>query len=209
MEKMTNHYRRKIENVLSMPGTKSFPKEVVGFMMEHIKDLEKAGKEIADRMAENIAQLQREKGELSQELAIANDGIRRLNIALEKEREGKKVKLPRELADALERLRNIGISDYGIIAYSNITTMLWRDYSKGTIDDLKIVHSFQTSDTLLPAIVNGYTVEEEPTTEDKLRERFEERLKHYETSSGIPLDSLAAVLVVEAREVLAEDRQQE
>ncbi|WP_312118314.1 hypothetical protein [Brevibacillus reuszeri] len=74
----------------------------------------------------------------------------------------KKVALPREVTQAIERLRVVGFSNYGIISCSDQTSLLGRDYPPETIADLKSIKYFPFADKLIEGLVKGYTVEETP-----------------------------------------------
>lgn len=76
-----------------------------------------------------------------------------------------KVKLPREVADAIERLRNDGYSEYQIAW--NVCNVKYphRDLSK--LDGLN-------GDTILRALYIGYEVESTP--EDKVKEYYEQQV---------------------------------
>lgn len=82
------------------------------------------------------------------------------------------VELPREVAKAIEFLRDGGISDFGIVALSDQTPMLGRDYSAETIEHLRKIRSYPLGDKILKALVNGYTIEKTP--EERLFNEIEE-----------------------------------
>lgn len=73
------------------------------------------------------------------------------------------VKLPREVAEAIERFRNIGCDNASII----YTFASGED--KNNIDFAN--YAADNFDTLLQALVNGYEVEQTP--EEKVREYYE------------------------------------
>ena len=130
---------------------------------------------------------------------------------LEVESKVEKVPLPKEIAEAINVCEEAGISKFGIITLMDRVSSLFRDYSKPVLDALTVIRDYAWrniggGDRLLNALVNGYTVEE-PTVEDKLLARIEGRLIRYNTSSGVPLKTLAAVILHEVREVLAEHRE--
>ncbi|WP_212758507.1 DUF1642 domain-containing protein [Paenibacillus sinopodophylli] len=158
------------------------------------------------RLNQQVMQLKRELGESRADELQATMSADRLsteNDALKAELESKKVVLPKEVAEDLEaRLK----ANQGMI-YSTAYDFVHNKYiSKHTWG---WVNRQNDCNLITIAIVNGYTVEEPPTTEDKMRERFEERLIHYEIKAGIDNKTLAAVLAHEVREVLAEERQEE
>lgn len=83
-----------------------------------------------------------------------------------------KVKLPKEVAEAIETLRNPenGFSDYAIIG------MLYSHTHHKELDSIQILNSHMGQDKMHPdnlitALVNGYEVEETP--EDKVRAWYE------------------------------------
>ncbi|MBY0088428.1 hypothetical protein [Brevibacillus brevis] len=75
---------------------------------------------------------------------------------------GNKASLPPEVAQAIERLKAAGFSNYGIIACSDQTSVLGRDYSSEVIADLMSIKKFPLTDLLIKGLVNGYTVVETP-----------------------------------------------
>jgi len=146
----------------------------------------KTAKEHIDRLTGNVAQL-------SKELAEA--------------REAKKVVLPREVAEAIDYGRQQNRTNHDLLVRSIHSA--WGSHTP--LARLSLYCRNGNQFKLAAALVNGYTVEEleeAPTTEDKLRARFKSELERFATEAGIPIESLAAVLVVEARRVIAEERQQ-
>ena len=83
-----------------------------------------------------------------------------------------KVVLPKDVAEAIENLRDFGLTDYGIIVESADTTRKGNE-----IDELRIIRKFtfesegDGAQIILQALVNGYEVEQTP--EDRLREYYE------------------------------------
>lgn len=71
-----------------------------------------------------------------------------------------KVTIPREVAEAIEELRNAGLSNWAIIAIANDPS---GEYST-------TLSRFKERDKLLAALVNGYEIEQTP--EERLREIF-------------------------------------
>ena len=86
--------------------------------------------------------------------------------------ERKKVVLPKEVAGAIERLREIGISDYAIINEVGRRQPLG---STGLTPHLKVIEKWVDrtgrGDELLGALVNGY--EKETTPDELLRAYYE------------------------------------
>jgi len=109
---------------------------------------------------EEVAELMREREQLRRELAEV--------------REAKKVMLPREVAEAVENLRNCDFSDYGIIIESHVISSIMK-WPLGIAKSLKTIRKFtyqntgedavgdSGADLLLKALVNGYTIEEPQT----------------------------------------------
>lgn len=81
---------------------------------------------------------------------------------------GKKVALPSEVANAIERCEQQGMTRYGIVANLQNINQLFRDYPQDLLDDLRTIRQFAAdkfwtnSDILMAALVNGYTIEETP-----------------------------------------------
>ena len=71
-----------------------------------------------------------------------------------------KVTLPKDVAEAIENLRDFGFTDYGIIVESADTTRKGNE-----IDELRIIRKFtfesegDGAQIILQALVNGYEVE--------------------------------------------------
>lgn len=78
-----------------------------------------------------------------------------------------KVTIPREVAEAIEELRNVGMSNWAIIAIANdpseIDEKCLGEYST-------TLSRFKDRDKLLGALVNGYEIEQTP--EARLRDIF-------------------------------------
>jgi uncharacterized protein (UPF0297 family) len=109
-----------------------------------------------------------------------------------------KVKLPRELAEALDSLREKGYSNFTILSY-----VINEKYIAHLPEITTIVKAYERDDfsfdTLLNALVNGYEIEKSP--EDKVRAYYEfwsERAKDrdYETRTEAEnkLDGMLFVL---------------
>lgn len=67
----------------------------------------------------------------------------------------------------------------------------------------------QHGGTLIQALINGYTVEQELTTEDKMEAKLIRLLEQQGITSPLPVGQLAELLTLAVREVLAEERQME
>lgn len=147
-----------------------------------------------DRLIENVSQLQQEKQRLQEEVDEA--------------RAAKKVTLPREVAEAIERCESAGYTKYGIIADLQMIKMLGRDYQEQVLTDLETVKQFAASkawsgvDTLMAALVNGYTVEEQ-TIEKQLEQRIFEKLWEWDCLPVVP-DSKREDELKFAAEMIAE-----
>lgn len=136
-----------------------------------------------DRLTENVAQLQREI-------------------------DAKKVTLPREVAEALDLYVSDGHDEnskgwalFNIVECDRVAL----DEPAGLIQDYFDIDYF----SLASAIVNGYTIEEPPSTEDKIVASLTQALEEMQVESPVPVERLAKVLTHAIREVLAEDRQEE
>lgn len=157
-KKLTKDRINQIANEAFMQRNNNPAREVVFSLLRHINALDreidsliKSGRheiEANDRLTDNILQLQREK--------------RRLQDEVDAVREVRKVSLPKEMAEAIERLRLKDLTDIQIIRLSDQWAQLWRDYPEEVIEDLKLLRKFQLGDVLLSSFVNGYTVEQTP-----------------------------------------------
>lgn len=115
---------------------------------------------------------------LNQALAdIAEHGrtIVELQQELVNEREGKKkVEIPREVAEAIEQLRESDLSDHGIMHFidrsNDVVDSKRRESFKvlRRFTFLDSAHYTNGCDFLINALVNGYTIEQSP--EEKLAE---------------------------------------
>ena len=141
-----------------------------------------------DRLIGNVALLEKERQELADKL-LAN-----------------KVSLPREVAEALDWQFKVNGNDWpGVVADAFMSSI---DKRKQCITD----YAADNYPDFLRALVNGYTVEEtvneaEQTPEDKMRPRFKGCLERYEVNFPVGIDTMVEMLLFEAREVLAEERQ--
>jgi len=81
-----------------------------------------------------------------------------------------KVKLPREVAEAIEELRSNGVSNFGILhrAYNAVESEPDLAITRWAFDSGE-----GTPDLLMHALVNGYEIEIEKTPEERLREYYE------------------------------------
>lgn len=89
----------------------------------------------------------------------------------------KKVTLPREVAEAIESLRNRGASDQDIVAYG---------IERYTIVDAGIIYNYGQEHfrELMSALVNGYEIEKSP--EERLREYLSEMERYRVNADSKP-----------------------
>ncbi|WP_102271345.1 hypothetical protein [Cytobacillus massiliigabonensis] len=82
----------------------------------------------------------------------------------------KKVTLPREVAEAIESLRNRGESDQDIVTYG---------IERYSFSDAGIIYSYGKTNfhELMSALVNGFEAEKSP--EEKVREYYEHVKQEY------------------------------
>lgn len=125
-------------------------------------------------------------------------------LQLQRKIEDKKVVLPRSVAEAIEEIRysKDGITDYGIL----ITFIKSDSHKSARAALFKRANPFSV---IMEALVNGYTIEEPPTTEDKIVASLTQALEEMQVESPVPVERLAKVLTHAIREVLAGDRQEE
>jgi regulator of replication initiation timing len=137
-----------------------------------------------ERLTDNVAQLYKEKGELSAEIEHLRalvvertkdeqrmfeecETLRAAWLELEKQ-VPKKVVLPKEVAQAIEHYRspqmNFTLKSFARLMFREVEN----DDNKWTITLKTFVHKEGKGGLLMEALVNGYTVEQ--TKEDRLRE---------------------------------------
>jgi len=201
MVKMTDEFRKQIEtrNTDYKNYVGVFLRTEVDTLLSHIKTLEW-----------ELECMQKASDHMEASNNRAAENIVKMNRQLEEAREGKKVALPREVAEALQV----------VISQGNTIVNIIYHYASGeayTTKVGKVLADFASDnfDLFLSALVNSYTVEEEPTTEDKLRERALAVIKHWwdakdPTATGIGYmhRNLADQIVSITREVLAEERKE-
>ncbi len=151
-----------------------------------------------DKALEDLGEAGREIFALRTERESLKDQLEVLEVEL------KKVELPEAIAEAIDSFKTDG-KDVDEIVYwltriskgtaLRDTTLLLRRYAE--------THGLN----LIKALINDYTVAEEPTTEDKIRQRVEEIMK--DTGPWDDPAEVAAEVTQAVREILAEDRQQE
>lgn len=73
-----------------------------------------------------------------------------------------KVEIPKEVADAIEEMRGFGLSSYGIICEINDPQHSSAYKQREII--FEYFHKKTNMNDLLKALVNGYTVKQEPIT---------------------------------------------
>ena len=82
-----------------------------------------------------------------------------------------KVTIPREVAEAIEELRNVGMSNWAIIAIANDPSEYSYVIDEKCLGEYSTTLSrFKERDKLLGALVNGYEIEQTP--EERLRDIF-------------------------------------
>lgn len=142
-----------------------------------------------DRLQDNVVQLDREKRQLQEQF------------------DAKKVVLPKEAAEAIDYYES-----YGSLTNTGIINCIINENGKIASKARKALEQRvgeEAGDILMRALVNGYTVEEQPTTEERLEAKLLELFRTNEVCSAIPHERLAVKLSQAIREVLAEDRQAE
>ncbi|OMF35234.1 hypothetical protein BK133_11015 [Paenibacillus sp. FSL H8-0548] len=155
---------------------------------------------------EDEADTVRKFGQLAKDNDRLIDNVAQLASELNETREAKKVSLPREVAEVVESL---------VIDGRDIDYIVWHMTAYGDrhcySDRVNIIreYAFENGWTLISALVNGYTVEEPPSTEDKIVTSLTQALEDMRVESPVPVERLAKVLTHAIREVLAEDRQEE
>lgn len=139
-----------------------------------------------DRLINSVENMQR-----------AIDLYRRGVNKLQEQLDAKKVVLPKAIANDIERFKAIGC-DLPAIIY---TFASGGDVNNHSFADYAADNFFK----LLSALVNGYTVEEEPTTEERIKNKLYEELVFQGIQSPIEVSKLAQNLTLAIREILAED----
>lgn len=167
--KMTPQERQSIETAASWQSHQQYDRRTVLMLLSHIRALEweiesvlKAGEDIVNSRLQSLDEALSEIGKHARTILMLQREKTRLEEEVDAARESRKVTVPREVAEAIERLKRTHLSNYGIIALSDQIPMLFRDYDEAVIADLKIIKSFPFSDILLGALLNGYVVEQTP-----------------------------------------------
>ncbi|MCA0754867.1 DUF1642 domain-containing protein [Paenibacillus sp. N4] len=139
---------------------------------------------VIDRLQDNIVQLQRE---------------------LTEAREAKKVKLPREVADAIEYFRGCKFGN------DSFARLMFRGHEKDDNDHTITLkrYSHGNGEDLLSALINGYTVENPPTAEERMVNTITQLLTDQGIECPMPITEFAELLTLAAREAVAEDQQAE
>ncbi|MNW41739.1 hypothetical protein D3C74_188880 [compost metagenome] len=115
------------------------------------------------------------------------------------------VELPRDVAEAIEFLRQRKFSDFGIIALSDQIPMLDRVYSAKIIEHLKNIHSYPLMHKIVRALVNGYTIEQTP--EERLQAKVEGMISSWykspysDAGPDEDIHQLAAQIVEQAKQL--------
>lgn len=89
--------------------------------------------------------------------------IQQLEWELEALRNGKKVELPLEVAEAINTCRATGLDDYQILSLQAVINQLFRDYPEPVLNALESIRKFavqqpSNAEILLSALANGYIV---------------------------------------------------
>jgi len=155
----------------------------------------------ADRLTENVAQLQREKEGLLKSLELAGISNERLGNILDDVDESRKIELPREVAEALTAVRasssieSIVFNCFQVMQLS-VNGAILRDYAADNFD------------AFLAALVNGYTASDKSEIDPTLKVRIRERLVGALVDSGVEcpmaLGKFADLLAIAVEEVLPE-----
>lgn len=107
---------------------------------------------------------------------------------------GDKVVLPKEVADAIERLRDIGITPFGIANRLDRRSPLGEtglaEYLK-VVSDWKNENGWDRANVIMSALVNGYTIEKSP--EEKVREYYNELINRSTRSLALHDNELSRV----------------
>ncbi|WP_010501368.1 hypothetical protein [Paenibacillus elgii] len=81
----------------------------------------------------------------------------------------------RDVAEAIITCSTAGLSRIDIVTQMGNVNMLFRDYDKSILDSLTVINKFSSKTVgggqdLLVALVNGYTVKQELTLDERLKE---------------------------------------
>lgn len=188
-------------------------------LLEHIEHQQHE----SDRLIENVTQLQKENDRRESALhdiwkALGShsrnnlaDQVRGLTDELEafrREHEAKKVVLPKEIAEAVEWYKK----NWDIRLLFDIGWIRNRSEDETNPHAITIItfHDSSSDNQIkyFSALINGFTIEEPATTEDKIEARLEELLQKNGIDSVVPVRELAVLLTLGVREILAEDRQE-
>lgn len=143
---------------------------------------------------------------------IAKHGQRIVELEREKRKlqeklEAKKVKLPKEVAEAL-RVRLIAGDDIEYVVWNVIQSPTKNPRANENLLILRNYANNRHTLDLIDAIRYGYTVEE-PTAEERMRDKIAAALREAGIETPLPVERLAELAVLAARETLAEERQAE
>ncbi|RUT48561.1 hypothetical protein EJP82_01050 [Paenibacillus anaericanus] len=156
-----------------------------------------------------LEQTRQALGRAIDDLATHAQTLVDLHNELVSEREGKKVALPMDVAEAIDYFRE----NPGRFTNRDFAIKLFNPVESGdnnhSLAIKKYVLDPENGDRLLEALVNDYTIEEEPTTEDKIRNSLSAALEDMRVTSPVPIDRLAKILTLAVREVLAEEQAKE
>lgn len=180
--------------------------QLVSTLVSHIEAIElelKVSKEDEVEAVRKYGELSKEMDHITasigykQKEAIERlmDNVSQLQRELTEAREAKKVVLPKEAAGEIEL--------YHGDPFKVLKALF---HGEPTVQYLRMKADFGN---VLSALVNGYTIEEPLSTEDKIVASLTLALEDMQVQSPVPVERLAKVLTHAIREVLAEDRQEE
>lgn len=159
------------------------------------------------RLIGNVTQLQKEQNEMKVELDRATSDANEWEKSYFNLRDNKapeKVVLPRKIAELMDRYFTKDFNDeskgWGVFNIMHL------DGKHLDIPAREIKYHFGIDHyKFISAVVNGYTVEEEPTTEERIKNKLYEELVFQRILSPIKISKLAQNLTLAIREILAED----
>lgn len=173
--------------------------------LDQAREDERRAVAAADRLKDNVIQLNREKRELEEKLEAADELVRF---------EEKKVVLPQELAWAIEHFEFLDERDSLFdIAYVTKCAREFNNRHAQVITEF-VEETAGNKIAYFNGIINGYTVDEAPSVEDRLRTELTPKIEEWlripaEMSSAEAKHDLLKLIVPVVRLVLAEDRQAE
>ncbi|URN94521.1 MAG: hypothetical protein NAG76_22335 [Candidatus Pristimantibacillus lignocellulolyticus] len=169
-------------------------------LLNHIDTIEAE----KDQLIDNVAQLQKELNGMKLSLERATSDANEWEKAyfnLRDNRTPEKVVLPQDVVKAIDNFMKTTSVNYLMYALTTKDSVIIET------DRLKVLRGFahQNGGLLIQALVNGYTVEEEPTTEERIKNKLYEELMLQKILYPIDVNKLAQNLTLAIREILAED----